>query len=80
MKCHNTGDEAIVSWTPYSKARERYRELNGKVLDNKGEVQYILHGAWDKGMTRRRPGVCVGGHDYPCTVHACGEYITDTQV
>ena len=26
----------------------------GKVLDSKGEVQYILHGAWDKGMVRRR--------------------------
>ena len=56
VRCHQTGDEAIVSWTPHSKAKERYRELNGKVLDNKGEVQYILHGAWDKGMTRRRPG------------------------
>ena len=56
VKCHQTGDQAIVTWSPHAKAKERYRELNGKVLDNKGEVQFILHGAWDKGMTRRRPG------------------------
>ena len=56
VKCHQTGDEAVVTWSPHSKAKERYRELNGKVLDNKGEVVFILHGAWDKGMTRRRPG------------------------
>ena len=56
MKCHQTGDQAVVTWSPHAKAKERYRELNGKVLDNKGEVQFILHGAWDKGMTRRRPG------------------------
>ena len=28
----------------------------GNVYDSKGEVQYVLHGAWDKGMTRRRTG------------------------
>ena len=63
VHCHNTGDKAHVQWTPYSKAKERYRELNGKVVDDKGEIQYLLHGAWDKGMTRKRPGVC-------CTVIA----------
>lgn len=56
VKCHQTGDEAVVTWNPHAKAKERYRELNGKVLDSKGEVVFILHGAWDKGMTRRRPG------------------------
>ena len=54
--CHNTGDKALVQWTPYSKAKERYRELNGRVVDSKGEVQYLLHGAWDKGMNRKKPG------------------------
>ena len=39
VKCHATGDKAVVQFTPYSKARERYRELNGAVLDNKGEVR-----------------------------------------
>lgn len=58
VNCHNTGDKAVVQWTSYSKAKERYRELNGKVLDSKGEVQYLLHGAWDKGMTRKKPGGC----------------------
>ena len=53
---HNTGDKAIVTWEAYSKAKERYRELNGKVVDSKGEVQFLLHGAWDKGMVRKNPG------------------------
>ena len=56
VNCHNTGDKALVVWTPYNKAKERYRELHGRVLDSMGEVQYLLHGAWDKGMTRKRPG------------------------
>ena len=56
VNCHNTGDKATIQWTPYSKAKERYRELNGKVVDSLGEVQYLLHGAWDKGMTRKKPG------------------------
>lgn len=56
VNCHSTGDKAVVNWVPYSKAKERYRELNGKVLDSNGEVQYLLHGAWDKGMTRKKPG------------------------
>jgi len=56
VNCHNTGDKAMVSWVPYSKAKERYRELNGKVVDSKNEVQYLLHGTWDKGMTRKKPG------------------------
>lgn len=60
VHCHNTGDKAVILWTPYSKAKERYRELNGRVMDSKGEVQYLLHGAWDKGMTRKKPGGC--GH------------------
>ena len=38
VKCHATGEKAVVQFTPYSKAKERYRELNGTVLDNKGEV------------------------------------------
>ena len=38
MKCHATGDKAVVHFTPYSKAKERYRELNGVVLDSNGEV------------------------------------------
>ena len=59
IKCHQTHDEASVLWTSNSKTRERYRELNGKVVDSSGEVQYILHGAWDKGMIRKKPGVCV---------------------
>lgn len=54
VKCHSTGDKAVIHFTPYSKAKERYRELNGVVLDSKGETQYILHGAWDNGMTRRK--------------------------
>ena len=56
INCHTTKDKAVVSWVPYSKAKERYRELHGKVLDSQGEVQYLLHGAWDKGMTRKKPG------------------------
>lgn len=64
IKCHNTGDQAVVQWIPYSKAKERYRELNGKVVDNMGEVQYLLHGAWDKGMTRKRPGDHQGKHHF----------------
>ena len=56
VTCHNTGDKASVQWLPYSKAKERYRELNGRVEDSKGEIQYLLHGAWDKGMTRKKPG------------------------
>ena len=59
VNCHATGDKAVVSWLLYSKAKERYRELNGKVLDKDGEVHFLLHGAWDKGMTRKRPGGCV---------------------
>lgn len=55
VTCHAMGERAVVQFSPYSKAKERYRELNGSVLDDKGEIQYILHGAWDKGMTRRRP-------------------------
>ena len=60
VTCHNTGDKAVVSWVPYSKAKERYRELYGKVLDKDGEIQYLLHGAWDKGMNRKKPGGWVG--------------------
>ena len=56
INCHTTKDKAVVSWVPHSKAKERYRELHGKVLDSQGEVQYLLHGAWDKGMTRKKPG------------------------
>ena len=56
VNCHNTGDKAVVTWTPYSKAKERYRELNGKVVNAQDEVQYLLHGAWDKGMVRKHPG------------------------
>lgn len=56
VNCHNTGDKAVVTWSPYSKARQYYRELNGKVFDDKEEVQYVLHGAWDKGMVRKNPG------------------------
>lgn len=55
VNCHNTGDKAVVTWTSYSKARARYRELNGKVVDSQDEVQYLLHGAWDKGMVRKNP-------------------------
>lgn len=54
INCHQTGEQAIVPWQNYAKVKQRYRELNGKVLDAKGEVQYVLHGAWDKGMVRRR--------------------------
>jgi hypothetical protein len=53
VTCHTTGEKAVVHFVPYSKAKERYRELHGNVFDDKGEVQYILHGAWDKGMTRK---------------------------
>jgi hypothetical protein len=56
VTCHNTGDKAMVQWSSYSKAKERYRELNGRVVDSLGEVQFLLHGAWDKGMTRKKPG------------------------
>ena len=28
----------------------------GKVVDAAQEMQFLLHGAWDKGMTRKRPG------------------------
>ncbi len=64
VNCHNTGDKAVVSWIAYAKAKERYRELNGKVFNSEGELQYLLHGAWDKGMVRKNPGetlsaVCV---------------------
>ena len=59
VNCHNTGDKAVVTWTPYSKAKERYRELNGRVLNKQDEVQYLLHGAWDKGMVRKNPGVLI---------------------
>ena len=30
VKCHQTGDQAIVTWMNYSKVKQRYRELNGK--------------------------------------------------
>ena len=30
VRCHQTGDEAVVTWLPYSKAKGRYRELNGE--------------------------------------------------
>lgn len=56
VNCHNTGDKAVVTWEGYSKAKERYRELNGKVLNSEGDVQFLLHGAWDKGMVRKNPG------------------------
>jgi len=56
VNCHNTGDRAVVDWTPYSRAKQHYRELHGKVLNTDDEVQYLLHGAWDKGMTRQNPG------------------------
>ncbi len=65
VNCHDTGDKAVINWVPYSKAKERYRELNGKVLDSNGEVQYLLHGAWDKGMTRKKPGM-VSRNYYHC--------------
>ena len=39
VMCHATGEKAVVYFTPYSKAKERYRELNGTVLDDKGEVR-----------------------------------------
>lgn len=55
VKCHQSGDKAVVNFTPYSRAKERYRELHGQVLNAQDKVQYILHGAWDKGMNRRRP-------------------------
>ena len=61
VNCHNTGDKAVVSWVAYSKAKERYRELNGQVFNSEGEVQYLLHGAWDKGMVRKNPGESPSG-------------------
>ena len=30
ITCHQTGEQAIVTWTNYNKAKQRYRELNGK--------------------------------------------------
>ena len=43
VTCHATGEKAVVQFNPYSKARERYRELNGSVVDEKGEVRHTRH-------------------------------------
>ena len=40
VTCHATGEKAVVHFNPYSKAKERYRELHGNVFDEKGEVYY----------------------------------------
>ena len=44
VTCHATGEKAVVHFTPYNKAKERYRELNGSVLDSKGEVNTHFSG------------------------------------
>ena len=43
VTCHATGEQAVVHFTPYNKAKERYRELNGSVCDDKGEVNTHTH-------------------------------------
>lgn len=52
IQSHQTGDQAFVDWVPYSKAKDKYRELNGEVVDSSGSVIYQLIGEWDKGMKR----------------------------
>ena len=43
VTCHSTGEKAVVHFVPYSKAKERYRELHGNVFDEKGEVRLFKY-------------------------------------
>ena len=62
----------MVRWNSYSKAHEKYRQLNGilrhiiiiiidctvgEVINNKGDTVYLLQGSWDKGLNRLNTGM-----------------------
>lgn len=46
---HNTGEKAVVHFTPYRKSH-RYKVLRGEVKDKDGVDQFTLEGAWDDGL------------------------------
>jgi hypothetical protein len=50
VTCHQTQETASVRFQSYSKAGKSFRELHGEVKNSSGEVEYVLRGAWDKGL------------------------------
>uniref|UniRef100_A0A915B9Y3 Oxysterol-binding protein n=1 Tax=Parascaris univalens TaxID=6257 RepID=A0A915B9Y3_PARUN len=48
---HITGDKCFLKFHPYSYfSREIPRKVTGLVKDNKGKVQWIIQGTWDRSL------------------------------
>lgn len=55
VRCHQTGEEANVTFSPHNKVKDRYKEIHGEVLSALGEVNYLLEGSWETHMYRKHP-------------------------